>query len=179
MCARKASIFDGVASAFDYEGPAKSLIRSLKYSKMPHLSRGIAAYLAAQLSRLEWPWPEVIVPVPVSFFRRMERGYNQSSLIAYQLSKMIKVPVFEALRRRNGDFSQALLGQEMREQLSEQSFNLKKNTELEGKRLLLIDDVITTGTTLVRSAEMLLTLKPTSIYALIACRAVRNNIMRS
>jgi len=174
-CAKRTPTLDGIASAFDYMGSAKSLIRCLKYSDMPHLSRGIAAYLAVQFSRLGWPWPDVLVPVPVSFFKWIERGYNQSTLLAQHLGKIIGVPVVEALRRRSGDFSQAMLGQETREQLSGQSFFLKRKASLEGKRLMLIDDVITTGTTLVRCAELLLTAMPASVYGLTACYAIRNN----
>ena len=71
----------GVAAAFEYAGPAASLIRTLKYRNRPYLAKSAAAFLAAQFARLDWPMPDLLVPVPMPWLRKVARGYNQAELL--------------------------------------------------------------------------------------------------
>lgn len=165
--------FDGIAAAFDYLGPQRTLVRAIKYNDMPYLAPVAAAYLAARLANLSWPWPDVIVPVPQTFLRKMSRGYNQSALIAQALSKMIGVATVNVLKRRSGGFSQASLSYDMRRELNERFFSLKRGVNLEGKKVLVVDDVVTTGSTLACCAKKLIDQKPAALYALTICRTNR------
>ena len=72
------SQFHCIAAAFDYVGPAASLVKKLKYGNQPYLVKGMAGYLVAQFNELQWPFPDAIIPVPLSFSHWLERGYNQS-----------------------------------------------------------------------------------------------------
>lgn len=161
------------ASVFEYLGPAASLVKKMKYSNQPYLAKGLAGYLAAQFLRLEWPLPDIIVPVPISFTHWVDRGYNQSLLLAHELSLILEVPMKEALTRRSGDYSQAGLTRAQREQLKADCFQLKQREPLalSDKNLLLVDDVMTTGTTLRHCAQVLMEGFPTSVSALTVCRA--------
>ncbi len=161
-----------VSAACEYIGPAATMIRLMKYGNQPELAQTAAAYMALQWVQLGWPRPDYIVPVPCSWLRRFERGYNQAELIARALGKMIDAPVNMSLKRRVGDFSQAGLSRGQRLQQSLNSFYLKNNDVFEGKTILLIDDVMTTGRTLNVCAEMLQCSFPSEIYGMTFCRAL-------
>lgn len=170
-CRETHPLWNFAAAAFDYQGPAASLIREMKYSNQPYLSKGLAAFMAIQFVSLKWPTPDIIVPVPVTFFRFLQRGYNQSALIAEELGKILNVPVCKSLKRRSGDFSQAMLSSKERRSLGNSTFYLAHKGVLSDKVVLLVDDVMTTGTTLSRSTEILLDEFPEAIYVLTGCLA--------
>lgn len=172
-CYQSPRLLDGIAAAFDFLGPAATLIKKLKYANMPYLAEGMAAYLAAQYCALDWPMPDAIIPVPMSFTHYLDRGYNQSALLAQNFARFIQSPVHDILKRRSGGFSQAGLNRSQRLQLDSEEFSCKKCSFLENKVVLLIDDVMTTGATLKRCAEALQASYPKKIYALVFCRAVR------
>lgn len=172
-CFKRPSLLAGMSAAFDYLGPAATLVKRLKYFDQPHLAEGVAAYLAAQFLRLNWPMPDFIIPVPITFTHWLERGYNQSQLLAKNLSKLLSCPFQESLIRKSGDFSQAGLSRSQRMRLNGSTFQLKKDLNFEDKCILLIDDVTTTGTTLEKCAEALIPANPSSIYGLTVCRAIK------
>ncbi len=171
-CQENPTLFYQTAAAFDYIGPAATLLKKLKYSNQPYLARGLAAFLTAQFDQLSWPLPDALIPVPISFSRWLERGYNQSALIAEEMAKLLNVPVLNVLKRHSGDFSQAGLTLNQRRRLEGKSFILKKNHSLTDKTLLLIDDVMTSGTTLSKCAECLMESSPACLYALTVCQTV-------
>jgi ComF family protein len=173
-CLHYSSPYSRMAAAFDYEGPAASLVKRLKYGNQPYLAQGMAAFLFAQFDRLQWPTPDAIVPVPLSFTHWLERGYNQSALLAEEMGRLLLRPTWNLLKRQSGDFSQAALNLEQRKTLSGQSFQRNSRHSLEGKILLVIDDVMTSGLTLQRCAEALVQGNPRSLYALTFCRTLKN-----
>src|SRR5262249_36743813 len=61
-CHGRHSIFEGMGAVFDFIGPAAALVKKMKYSNMPYLSRGAAAYMTTQFCQLNWPMPDLIVP---------------------------------------------------------------------------------------------------------------------
>lgn len=173
FCNKNTPLFYRLASAFDYVGPAASLIKQLKYCKLDYLAETLAAFLVAQLSRLDWPLPDVLVPVPISFAHRINRGYNQSLLIAETVGTMIGRPVQDVLQRSSDDLSQAGLSRYQRMQLKSDGFSLKNKHELQDQTVLLIDDVMTTGTTLNRCTETLWSAFPGVVYAMTVCRTLK------
>lgn len=160
-----------MAASFDYEGPMASLIHALKYGGQFYLAEGAAAYLAAQWLSLGWDKPDFLVPVPISMSRSFSRGYNQSLLLATALGKLIHVPTLDILSRTSEDYSQAGLNREQRQKLAKNSFQVKRNSSIDGTQLLIIDDVMTSRTTLKRCAQALLEgAYPDRLYALTLCR---------
>jgi competence protein ComFC len=170
-CAERESSLTCAASAIDYLGPGISLTKALKYRNSPHLAQGAAALMVAQFTRLQWPFPDLIVPVPIPWLRRLERGYNQSELLAIEMAKMLGCRWGDCLKRRSGDYSQAALSKEQRRRLTAEAFLLRNKQQLQGLTVLLVDDVLTTGTTLQRCAEVLQEALPKKIYALTLCKA--------
>jgi len=171
-CYKRHPILNGLAASFDYLGPAATLVKKLKYSNQTYLAEGCGAYLAAQFLSLEWPMPDLIVPVPIAFTHLFERGFNQSLLLAENLAKILQCPVVQPLKRTSGDYSQAGLNKMQRLKLEGSTIYLKKKQVLQDKRILLIDDVTTTGSTLRKCAEALLEGYPTSVHALCVCKAL-------
>lgn len=158
------------AAACDYAGPIVTLVKDMKYSNHPYLAEVLAPYLVAQFFALDWPLPDLIIPIPISIVRWLQRGYNQSELLAQQLSRYLSRPILNCLQRRSGDYSQAGLFSHQRRQLKSDSFSLVEGVNIQDQTVLLIDDVMTTGTTLLRSAETLLEGVPKEIYVLTLCR---------
>lgn len=172
-CSHQSSHYFRMAAAFDYEGVAASLVKRLKYSQQPYLAKGMAAFLFAQFDILQWPMPDALIPVPLSLTRWLERGYNQSALLAEELGLLLDRPVWQVMKRQSGDFSQAALNFEQRKALESHSFKVKSSFALQGKVLLVIDDVMTSGLTLQRCAEVLQREQPAALYALTFCRAIK------
>jgi len=172
-CYKQKPVLNRMAAAFDYLGPAATLVKRMKYSNKSYLSEGLTGYLAAQFLNLNWPMPDLIVPVPIAFTHWIQRGYNQSQLLAKGLATLLDCPIQEALTRRSGDYSQAGLTRKQRMELNGQMIVLKKDQNLQDKCILLIDDVTTTGSTLRKCAEVLMEDCPSSIYGLTVCRSIK------
>lgn len=159
------------AAVFDHKEAAATFVQRIKYSNQPYLAKAAAAYMAVQFYELKWPIPDIIVPVPISWMRKIERGYNQSFELAAQLALFLERPVSQVLKRKNGGYSQAGLGKTMRLSMPLSLFYLKKEECIEDKIVLLIDDVATTGSTLCRCAEVLQEGYPDAIYGLTLSQA--------
>ncbi|CUI16067.1 putative amidophosphoribosyltransferase [Candidatus Protochlamydia naegleriophila] len=173
ICKRYPSLFLRKAAAFDYLGPPSILVRQLKYANQPYLAKGMGAFLFAQFERLEWPLPDALVPVPLSFSHWLQRGYNQSLLLAEELGKLMNIPVWNALKRTSSDYSQAALALKQRKSLGH-AFKLQSNCCLLDKKILVIDDVMTSGSTLHRCAEALSEGFPSLLYAMTFCRTIES-----
>lgn len=153
-----------VASALDFQGPVETLIKRLKFGSMPYLAKTAAAFMQVQYEHMGWEMPDLIVPVP---HRLWFQGTNTATLLAKAFAKTLDLPVCEAVGRRAGDFSQT-----QRERLSELTFILKKQRAIEDKVILLIDDVLSTGTALFQTTRVLKEGLPKKIYALTLARSM-------
>lgn len=173
ICRSEPLPLKAIGAVFDYEGPAASLIRHLKYGGQTHLAKGCGAYLAYQHAQLGWSLPDLIVPMPMPFLRKFDRGYNQSLLLAESLAQFIDRPVVELLHRKALGFSQAGLDMSQRKALSHFDFSIRDHSPIYyDKSILLVDDVMTTGSSLRACAETLTALYPTEIRGLTLCRAI-------
>lgn len=171
-CRNKNHSLHRMASAFDYEGPAATLIKQMKYHGQTYLAEGAGAFLVAQFVRLNWPLPDLIIPMPMATLRRIERGFNQSQLLADEVARILDRPLLDILRRKSGDFSQAGLNYDQRLQLRDDAFRVKTKENLKDKIILLIDDVMTTGSTLTRCGDAIMAHYPAQVYGLTVCRAI-------
>lgn len=168
-CRQEKSFFSGLGAAFEYYGPAATLIRELKYSGRFRFAKDAAALMLVQFTKLNWPLPDLVVPVPQSFASWLRRGYNQSLLIAREFGLLIDRPVLDLLKKKSGALSQTGLSRQQRKALDPHMFAWKKTYPVSGMTLLLIDDVMTTSTTLRHSAGVLQEGFPKSLYGLTFC----------
>jgi ComF family protein len=141
-----------------YTEPLRSAVHALKYEGQRELAEPLARYLVAIFQRP--PWTELpfnfdgCIPVPLHPKRQQERGFNQAALLASSFSGRTKLPMQETWLTRNRETaSQATLSAEERRQNITDAFTA--SPEVAGRRLLVIDDVTTTGATLTACAHAL------------------------
>ncbi|MEO8591874.1 MAG: ComF family protein [Candidatus Solibacter sp.] len=134
--------FDAAYSFGAYEGVLRQLIHLYKYAGIRTLSRPLTALLGQALPRDEAF--DAIVPVPLYWRRRLQRGFNQAELLAHGISRQTGIPMAKALRRLRATATQAGLSNHSRRQNVTRAFGARN---VQGKRILLIDDVMTTGAT--------------------------------
>jgi ComF family protein len=137
--------FDRAASFGMYEGSLRSLIHLFKYSGMKPLARPLAAYLERAIPVDEHF--DAVVPVPLYWRRKWSRGFNQAELLARHVAKHRGIPLWNALRRKRATDTQAGLANAGRRRNVAGAFVARANPRLAGKKILLIDDVMTTGAT--------------------------------
>lgn len=137
--------FDAVYSFGAYEGVLRELIHLLKYGRVRSLARALGERLAAALP-LDQRF-DVIVPVPLHWRRRLARGFNQAALLAGAVARRYAVPVSPALKRRRRTGSQAGLSHAQRRANVSGAFAVRRPKRVRGRRVLLVDDVMTTGAT--------------------------------
>ena len=106
-----------------------------------------------------------VVPVPLHFLRRWQRGYNQSDLLALALASKLQVSFHpRLLRRTRNTASQTLLTATQRVQNVRKAFRARTDTSLQGKNVLLVDDVLTTGSTASEAAKALREVGVAKVY---------------
>lgn len=136
-------------SLWRYESPLDAVIHGLKFKKMEFLGFQLAAALHSKFSA-ELSEINVVVPIPLHWYRRLGRGYNQAEAIGLPFAKMLGTPMVRGLRRKRPTRAQARL--ERTERLGNLGAALVPTStgirELGRSRVLLVDDVMTTGATL-------------------------------
>lgn len=154
-----------------YQEPLKKMIVAKSWSN--HVAGAQLGTLLWQQSAIQHQPCDVLVPIPLHWFRYARRGYNQATYMARAFGKQAEVPVVSLLSRRvYTPFQSGLTAQE-RLQNVKQVFTLTRHAEkYRGKHIVLVDDLMTTGATLKMAAKELLKIKPASISAFVACRVV-------
>lgn len=134
-----------------------TVVHGFKYRHMRRHVGFLGAYLRFRPDLVEHIRGfDALVPIPLHAVRLRERGYNQAGLIADVLGRAAGVPVWaDALRRIRATGTQTALGREERQRNLGGAFACAKPEKLQGRRLLLIDDVFTTGATTAACAETL------------------------
>jgi ComF family protein len=168
--------FDLARSYASYEGVLVRAILLLKFERMEPLGQWFAERLA-ELVRQEALAPDVVVPVPLHRQRERERGYNQADLIAKPLARRLKLPHGAVLLMRTRPRpDKHLLSLEERWESVRGAFATRAGSVVDNLRVLLVDDVMTTGATLDACARVLREAGAKSVIALTVARALRNQI---
>ena len=154
-CELMAGRIGEAAFAFFYRGSAAATVRAFKYAGLSNLSGWMARQmLGAPRARKLLDACDLIVCAPMDPFRRNWRGYNQAWLLARSLSELTGIPARDVLRRRAFVRRQATLNREQR--LRNLDGIIRCREDVRGRRVLLVDDVRTTGSTAVGCAQALL-----------------------
>jgi ComF family protein len=171
LCRSGLRAFDAAYSFGSYAGGLRRLIHLLKYDRVRTLAAPLSLYLLRSLPRDDTF--DFIVPVPLHWRRRWKRGFNQSELLARALSRSTGIPVNQALRRSKSGRTQAGLSNSARRRNVNQAFRCNSGEALRGKRILLIDDVMTTGSTATACARALKSAGASRVALLTLARADR------
>ena len=159
------TFYDKIYAAYFYKEAAKNGVLAMKESRSTNFGK-LAAIRLAELMRRDEIKADFIVPVPMSARKRRQRGYNQAMLIATEVGRALDIPVNgRLLHNKGGKAEQHMLS------ASERKENVSRfwvsELKLENKRIILCDDVITTGSTANRCAELLKSVGVKKVY--VAC----------
>lgn len=143
--------------AYEKSGTVQLLIHAFKYGGYASLARpiGRSALYRFRWNRCDYAY---IIAVPIEPYRLTSRGYNQALLIAKEIAQCLGIPATDSLlKRRVGSHTQTKLGKQERMENMKSAFVLapEAKSKLSAQRILLVDDVLTTGSTLVEVCNLL------------------------
>ena len=152
---------------FEKDKELQQIIHSLKYEKRFSIGLFLGKKLGETIKDNVLSWGiDLIIPVPLHHLKKAERGYNQSAYIAKGLSKELKISYNEgAVKRTRFTESQTTMTLKERQANIDGVFAVRNKNRVKGKNILLIDDVITTGSTISECGKVLLEAGANKIYA--------------
>lgn len=170
-CSEKRPEYTELRSVYEYKEELRNAIHHLKYYNDLGVGEVFGSKCANHIKNLKWKI-DMIIPVPLGKKRRMERGYNQAALIAYPMALKLGIPYdSRKLQRIKETISQVEYHLEQRKQNVHEAFTASA-AELAGKSVLVVDDVITTGSTIEDCARALKKAGATNVYGLSVARTM-------
>jgi ComF family protein len=141
---------------FSKKGMSQQLLHQLKYKNRPQIGIELGMIYGNMLSTLfeSRQWTQII-PVPLHPVKQKRRGYNQSEQFGIGISRSLEIPVYNTLRRITFTETQTKKSRLQRMENVSEVFDLNTQTVVKGERILLVDDVMTTGATLITCANLL------------------------
>ena len=152
---------------FEKEGVLQNVLHNLKYRKRFQNGIYLGEILGILLkkNRLDWKF-DLIIPLPLHRLKTAERGYNQSYYISKGIKRVLRIPVkTKALKRIRYTETQTTMNRTERENNIADAFRIKNKSELTQKIILLVDDVITTGSTVNECSKALISSGAKKVYA--------------
>lgn len=172
LCAAGATSFSAAYCYGEYRDELRDLIHLFKYRRI----RPLAGPLGRMMSRALPPQSHVdaLVPMPLHWRRRFMRGFNQAELLARVVSSRTGLPILDALSRSRHTSAQAELAAASQRRANVRGvFTLRHPERIAGKRLVLVDDVLTSGATVNSAAAVLIAGGAARIDILTLARADR------
>jgi ComF family protein len=156
-----------------YSGVLRDRIHQLKFGGRLHWVLPLAELLTDVFGQDSSVFADLILPVPLHVRRLKQRGFNQAGLLAGTLGRLIHLPVrYDILVRRCWTEPQTRLNREERLQNVKNAFLVPDSSRVKDRRVLIIDDVYTTGTTLSECAKTLKDAGASKVHAITVCRAL-------
>jgi len=165
--------FSFVSWCFEYSDDTREIIRDFKFNNYKTLYTRIGREMAdAVLNREELRSADALIPVPLHRARLRERGYNQSELLAECISGHTGIPVVIALDRIKNNRPQSTIDNRQEKIKNVRGiFTLHPGVSVAGERLILVDDIFTTGATVNECSKILSKARAKEIMILVACYA--------
>ena len=156
QCLQTPPPFERTIAVWHYRPPIAQLISGFKYNNRYSYGQTLVKIMAEQLVSTHYGshLPDLIVPTPLHWRRQLKRGFNQSQQLAHYLSSRLHVPLALAVKREKMTSPQQSLNARQRRQNLRGAFTVTGNVD--GKRLALVDDVMTTGATVTEISRSLL-----------------------
>lgn len=166
--------YTAMRSWAEFEDPLRKALHKLKYQSDLGLGNEFAAPLLQIIEKEGWNF-DCIIPIPISKAHQRERGYNQAAVIARPLALATGKPMLEnAVRRIKETQSQITLSREERFKNLHSAF-LGNSATLINKKVLLVDDITTTGATLISCSQTLREFGCTQIFCITVARTIKQN----
>jgi ComF family protein len=151
--------FEKACAYGSYDGELRELIHLLKYEQVTPAAKVLGRILAAAIAKLEISQPVLVIPVPLHSSKRRQRRFNQAELLARAALKRTAMPGAELatnlLVRQRATVSQIGLTRPQRAENIRGAFRVQHPEKIAGRSILLVDDVLTTGTTASECARVL------------------------
>lgn len=166
------AVFDRAIAAGIYEGALSATIIRLK--KVPHLPRRAQSIFENRIKNLEFADEAILLPVPLSRQRKFERGFNQAEILASIVSRVTAFPIYATwlVRTEHTLISRAGMDRSEREVSVENAFEVRAPRLIEGREVVLIDDVLTSGATASACARVLKKTGAPKVTVITLARAV-------
>jgi ComF family protein len=153
-CLRRCPVWDGLVAAFHYASPLDQLVFRLKYQGRLDAARLLGELLAESVTASRLPRPDCLLPVPLHPERLAERGFNQALELARPVARRLGLPLASGhVWRVRATAPQSGLNARMRRQNLRNAFDA--GSALRGRRVAIIDDVVTTGSTVAALTRVL------------------------
>lgn len=168
--------FSELMYLFKYEGIIRKVILDYKFNDKPYISKSFVNFMLKDKKIFENVKKyDTIIPVPISKKRQRQRGYNQSLLIAEEIVKQLVMKtnlnlVNNCLVKTKNIIEQSKLNKEERVRNIQGVYKLQNKQLIESKKILLIDDIYTTGSTVNECSKMLIQGKPDKIGVFVLAR---------
>ncbi len=165
-----------VIAAAAYEDPLRNVVLR-KFNHDIVASRQLAQFMTGMVAQCDWD-ADVVIPIPLHWTRYAQRGFNQSKEMSRVIAQKMDKPVISLLMRKKKTEYQSRLSMLERQENIDDAFAvhwyyaLLNKIDLKDKRVLLVDDLCTTGVTLRKAARVIARFQPKSITAFVACRAI-------
>jgi ComF family protein len=171
-CKDRTLHFDSAVSVYRSRNIVRKVIHDLKYGRQMHLRHLVGRWLLAALSddRLARQRFDLVVPVPLHPARKRERGFNQAELLGLELQVATGIRCRSVLQRFRYTTTQTQFDRSERMENLRGAFRLRPRVDVRGLRMLLVDDVLTTGSTLSECAYVLKEAGAASVIAVTAAR---------
>jgi competence protein ComFC len=170
-CQKNPLPYEACRSWGQYRGPLREAIHRLKYQNDIGLAEALSKHLIELYNGLRWKI-DLITAVPLGLIRRKQRGYNQSNLLALPLALAVNVPFNpRAVARARETLSQVGLSASLRRENVRGAF-IARSSLVDDKVVMIIDDVSTTGATLISCAQSLLDGGAKQVYCLTLAKSI-------
>ena len=171
-CEDRVLHFDTAVSAYRSRGVVRMVVHNFKYGRQIHLRHLLGRWLAETMDdpRLTGRRFDFIVPVPLHPARKRERGFNQAELLSLALHRHTGLSVQNVLQRTRYTTTQTQFDRSERMENLKGAFRLRRGSNVRDLRMLLVDDVLTTGSTLSECASVLKKAGAISVHAATAVR---------
>jgi competence protein ComFC len=173
-CKGKRKPVTGSIAPFIYKDDIRKAVIALKFHRKNYLADTFASFIFMEMKRQNIEG-DIISFVPIHFIRKGMRGYNQSELIAKSLSKITGLPVLSLIRKAKNTKPLSRMKFKERKEAVKNVYSPKKRVKLRGERIILVDDVITTGSTVGECTKILKKMGAGKVFACAFAATAVNN----
>lgn len=172
----KLPFLDSWLALWYYEGDVRRSLLRYKFHGRQNYAPGYGRLLAMKLLREDWTDYDLVTYIPISDKRRRKRGFDQVQLLAREVALQLQLPLVPTLRKvRHNQPQSAISGRAHRKANVLGVYCCLPEARLQGKRILLLDDIVTTGATAGEAARILLTAGASQVHLAVIARANHEN----
>lgn len=162
-------------AVYEYKGNVRNAIRRYKYKNHKEYAIPFGRQTTEMIEGINAPIIDCLVPVPLYYKKKKRRGYNQSELLAMELSRNLGIEMCCVLDRVRDTKVQSNLKPKERMENVKGAFRLREDIDIQGKKILLVDDIYTTGSTINECSKVLKKNGAVGVWFVCLSVAVRKN----